>query len=323
MNDSIPLVSIGMPVYNAQTFIQEAIDCLLKQSFTDFELIISDNASTDETCAICERYTAQDSRVQYSRLEENLGAIRNFNRVFELSRGKYFKWASHDDICAPQFLERCVEVLERCPEVVWCHTRSRHIDERGQPISAVRDDEVSYASPRGVAGISVNNPNIASRESPIVQERFRSVLLGVGGVLDSYGLIRSSVIRQTPLYLPYYGSEKVFISELALRGHYKEIPETLFFARIHSAAAYNLTSNVEQRKFIDPRGRRWFAFTRLKLLTGYLSAIMRVDLTLKDRLQCLSIVLRYLMQINKWKRIFVKTFTGGGMIHEHESSPKH
>ncbi len=318
MNDSAPLVSIGMPVYNAEAFIEEAIDSLLAQSYSDFELLISDNASGDRTRDICEAYAASDSRVRYFPLQENLGAIRNFNRVFELSRGKYFKWASHDDICAPQFLERCVDVLERFPEVVWCHSRSRHVDERGQFVGVGPDSVISYACPHSTWDKADDGHRFLSRESPDLQERFRSILLGRDGVLDSYGLIRSSVIRQTPLYLPYFGSEKVFMAELALRGQYREIPETLFLVRIHSAAAYNMRSNAEQRKFIDPKGRRWFAFTRVKLLIGYLRAIMRAELTFGDRARCLAIVLRYLMQTGKWKRIFLHLFTGRGMVHEHK-----
>ena len=306
-----------MPVYNGDAFIEEAVDSLLAQTFSDFELVISDNASTDRTREICEAYVASDPRVRYFPLQENLGAIRNFNRAFELSRGKYFKWASHDDICDTQFVERCVDVLERFPEIAWCHTRSQHIDERGQLIHTDRNNVISYASPSGVTDGPNNKQPFASRESPVVEQRFRSILLGYGGVLDSYGLIRSSVIKQTPLYLSYFGSEKVFMAELALRGLYKEIPETLFFVRVHDAAAYNLRSNAEQREFIDPGGRRWFAFTRTKLLYGYLSAIMRAELTSRDRFRCFAVVLRYLMQTGKWKRILLNTFTGRGMVHEH------
>ena len=105
-----------MPVYNGQNYIVQALDSLLSQTYSDFELIISDNASTDSTQDICKDYASRDARISYVRQVENLGAIPNFNRVFELSRGQYFKWASHDDLCEPTCLERCVEVLEHQPE---------------------------------------------------------------------------------------------------------------------------------------------------------------------------------------------------------------
>ena len=109
----MPRVSIGIPVYNGGRFIKEAIDSILAQTFEDFELILSDNASTDETEEICKEYATLDRRIRYYRNEENLGAAKNYNRVFELSNGEYFKWASHDDLCAPEYLERCIAAL--CP----------------------------------------------------------------------------------------------------------------------------------------------------------------------------------------------------------------
>src|SRR3712207_6191103 len=115
MNTQSPKVSIGLPVYNGEKFIREAIDSILNQTFEDFELIISDNASTDETAAICQTYAAQDRRVRYFRNLENIGAAGNHNRVFEAASGKYFKWAAHDDLCGPNFVAECVNVLDRDP----------------------------------------------------------------------------------------------------------------------------------------------------------------------------------------------------------------
>src|SRR5690242_6344650 len=104
MGTTSPKVSIGLPVYNGERFLAEAIDSVLAQTFTDFELIISDNASTDRTPEICKAYAEKDSRIRYYRNEENQGASWNFNRVFELSRGMCFQWLAHDDYIAPGFL---------------------------------------------------------------------------------------------------------------------------------------------------------------------------------------------------------------------------
>ena len=112
MLNNKPRVSIGMPVFNGENYLAEALDSLLTQTFSDFELIISDNASTDKTEEICRAYAVRDQRIRYFRNQENLGASRNYNRVFELSSGEYFKWAAHDDLCAPEFLGRCVDVLD-------------------------------------------------------------------------------------------------------------------------------------------------------------------------------------------------------------------
>ena len=123
-----PLVSIGLPVFNGDRFLRESIDSLLAQSFSDFELVISDNASTDDTSAICEEYERADSRIRYVRNKTNIGGFRNHNKVFELSTGKYFAWASHDDIRLPKYIESCVEVLERSRETILCYTKTTIID---------------------------------------------------------------------------------------------------------------------------------------------------------------------------------------------------
>ena len=115
MNDKKPKVSIGLPVYNGEDFLAEALDSLLDQTYDDFELIISDNASTDSTADICTSYSAKDSRIRYLRSDVNLGAAVNYNLVFELATGEYFKWAAHDDICAPEFIGACVDILDRYP----------------------------------------------------------------------------------------------------------------------------------------------------------------------------------------------------------------
>ena len=128
----MPRVSIGLPVYNGEKFIREAIDSIFSQTFEDFELIISDNGSTDRTQQICQAYAAQDLRIRYYRNKKNIGAARNYNLVFELASGEYFKWAAHDDLCAPEYLERCVEILDRDPDVVLCYPKTSIIDEHGE-----------------------------------------------------------------------------------------------------------------------------------------------------------------------------------------------
>ncbi len=132
MRNSLPYVSIGLPVYDGERFLAETLDSLLAQTFEDLELIISDNASTDRTQEICKDYLAKDRRIRYYRNDQNLGAARNYNRVFELSTGKYFKWAAHDDLCASALTERCVEVLDSEPSAVMCYARTIIIDEHGK-----------------------------------------------------------------------------------------------------------------------------------------------------------------------------------------------
>ena len=120
-----PRVSIGLPVYNGEAHIEEAISSILAQSYRDFELVISDNGSKDKTQQICSEYAKRDRRIFYYRFEKNIGAARNFNRVFDLSSGEFFKWAASDDVIAPEYLSKCLSVLEQNPSVVLVHSKRK------------------------------------------------------------------------------------------------------------------------------------------------------------------------------------------------------
>src|ERR1700751_3293571 len=109
----MPKLSIGIPVFNGQEFLPELLDSLLAQTFGDFEILICDNASTDRTPQICSEYARRDSRVRFVRNQRNLGAVANFNRVFELSTAPLFKWAAHDDLYHQAYLDACVSLLEK------------------------------------------------------------------------------------------------------------------------------------------------------------------------------------------------------------------
>lgn len=112
-DEHTPTVSIGMPVYNGAKYIRVALDSLLAQTFTDFKLVISDNASTDETQAICEEYARRDSRIRYVRQSENKGALANFQFVLNEARGKYFMWAASDDRWDSNWIEQLQDALEK------------------------------------------------------------------------------------------------------------------------------------------------------------------------------------------------------------------
>jgi len=124
-----PPLTIGLPVYNGQNYVSESLDSLLAQTYTDFELIISDNASTDSTEEICRDYAARDSRIRYVRQPVNIGAAPNHNYLVQAAHGRLFKWAAHDDLFAPKLVERCIEALDQ-PEVILAHAYMGIVDER-------------------------------------------------------------------------------------------------------------------------------------------------------------------------------------------------
>ena len=132
MSSSSPRVSVGIPVYNGERYLEVAIVSVLNQTYQDFELIISDNASSDHTREICMEYAKQDPRIRYYRNDKNLGAAPNYNRVFQLSDAEYFKWADYDDLIAPDFLSKCIRILDQNPSVVLCYPRAMIIDENGK-----------------------------------------------------------------------------------------------------------------------------------------------------------------------------------------------
>ena len=113
MNHTINRWSVsGLPVFNGEDFLESSIDTLLSQSYKNIEVIVCDNASTDNTQLIVERYRSEDTRVRYHRTKKNLGAASNYNSTFHMSHGKYFKWAAHDDIIHENYIEQCVTALE-------------------------------------------------------------------------------------------------------------------------------------------------------------------------------------------------------------------
>src|SRR5262249_49825759 len=133
---SAPRVTVGIPVYNGEAYLSQSISSILAQTFTDFELIISDNGSTDGTEQICREYAAKDHRIHYHREETNRGAAWNHNRLVELARGEYFKWQCADDLGAPQMIAECVAELDANPELVLCYGQFIRIDRSGQNLGA-------------------------------------------------------------------------------------------------------------------------------------------------------------------------------------------
>ena len=313
MNSSTPKVSIGLPVYNAQRYLSEALDSLLSQTFSDFELIVSDNGSTDATGDICRDYAARDRRIHYVREQTNRGAIWNFNRVAELSHGEYFKWAAYDDLCYETFLERCVEVLDRQADVVWCHSLTHHMDAAGNVITAKDDPTIPADEPAHSLLLTNYGLPKHTRAAAKTHQRFAGVLLGTTWCSDSYGLVRSASLRKTRMLLPCYGAEKILMGELSLQGRFAEIPEVLFLERVHGEASGALLSANDQRRFIDPSGTRKFSSTRWQLLKGHWGAVLHAPLSRAERLRCFGVLLRYLFQFRKWRKILLQTCSGLGI----------
>lgn len=282
MSNREPRVSIGLPVFNGAAYLRATLDSLLAQTFTDFELVISDNASTDGTDEICREYAARDKRIRYLRNRENLGAAANYNRVFHLSSGEYFKWAAADDLCAPEFLERCVEVLDQEASVVLCYPRAKAIDERGNVLR-------EYPA----------KPNAASTKP---QERFYEFVCVPHPCVAVFGLIRANALRRTQLIGNFASADRPLLGELSLLGRFFEIQEFLFFYRNHpkqSWRAYPTRQSVQA--WYDPARARKLTLPHWRLLREHLGSISRAPLGWSERTSCYLCMVWWVRK--RWKRL--------------------
>jgi glycosyltransferase involved in cell wall biosynthesis len=266
----VPRLSIGLPVYNGEQYLAESIEALLGQTFEDFELVISDNASTDETEEICRKYGRQDRRIRYFRQPRNIGLAPNHGFTLDQARGELFKWASHDDLYGRDLHKLSIEALDKHPEVVLAHSWTARIDETG-------------------AVVKVEKYPLATA-SPHAPERFRSTLFVAGGD-DDGGIARTEVLRRVPPPGSYYRADRTAISELTLYGPFYQVPEWLFFRRDHpDRAEWKFTEVRDWCANLDPRraNRLRYPVPRLyaEYFQAYYNGIRRAPLSRADRRAC-------------------------------------
>jgi polysaccharide pyruvyl transferase WcaK-like protein/glycosyltransferase involved in cell wall biosynthesis len=262
----VPRVSIGLAVYNGEKYLRLAVESILEQDYTDFELIISDNASTDATQEICEELTAKDARIRYSRNATNIGASKNYQRVFELSQGEFFTWLDHDDLRLPGFLRRCVDVLDEAPAtVVLVAPRTEMVDEEGVSQQIQLDRlHTTHALPH---------------------QRVADVIRNVSWAAAQYGLFRSAALRKTRLIDGFWSSDHVLLLELAILGEIWEIPETLVLKRDYPGRCCRTNkSKAEFAAWFDPT--RKDINSRKMLMVEHARSIARLPLAPVERLLC-------------------------------------
>jgi len=275
-------VSIGLPVYNGEKYLSETLEAILAQTFQDFELIIADNASTDNTEEICRAYAAKDARVRYYRNEENRGPAWNHNYVFELSRGEYFRWAAYDDLLAPELVEKSVEILDNDDSVVLCHAMAHVIAEPN-------------CKARGKYDIQLNTDS----EKP--SERFYGLLFGDRKFGDHrcyqvYGVIRADVLKQTDLIGYYAHADGVLLVQLSFLGRFHQIPEYLFFPRYHEKQSTEIARSRYHlyTAWFDPTKTGKITFPRWKIFFEYFKATWRAPISFSERGVCCFHLLNWL-----------------------------
>jgi glycosyltransferase involved in cell wall biosynthesis len=239
LNESktVPEVSIGMPVFNGEGSICRALDSLLSQTFVNFELLISDNASTDNTGEICKRYAKKDKRIVYIRQPENIGIGYNFLYVLKHSRGKYFMWAPVDDIWAPDFIRENLQSFKLDHTIIASVSKVKFLDS-GTP----SNDTYPLMG-------SVSDNIVKFLKMPYKNSRF-------------YSLFKRDILCQCSDDIHFYGHDCEIVIKTLIYGKYYEVDKFLLFRSLNGLSAKGLKYNLELNKtrLID-RIFPMFAFT--------------------------------------------------------------
>ncbi|HEV7609479.1 MAG TPA: glycosyltransferase [Steroidobacteraceae bacterium] len=274
MNTGVPgaaQITIGMPVYNGAAHVRAAIDSLLAQTFRDFELLISDNGSTDATAAICEEYVRRDARVRYVRQPENRGATFNWNFVARQARSPYFKWAAGNDICPPYMLEHCLQELRAHPEFALCYGNTAQIDDSGAVFGQQESDPEILDASACTRFVRVTNELICNNAQS--------------------GLIRMSALRKTRLDREYLDGDMVLMAELALYGGFRKLEEVFLFRRLDRGSFSSLLPDAERQRMLTARtSTRWPPVLRRHLDRVF--TVCRASLPWREKRGALGYVLR-------------------------------
>ncbi|GIG60855.1 glycosyl transferase [Longispora fulva] len=250
-------LTVGMPVYNGEKYVAETIAALLAQDYDDFELLISDNCSTDSTPEIVRSFG--DDRIRYTRTDRNIGGVHNFNRVVALAEGELFKWTGYDDMCAPTMLSRCVDALDAAPGAVLAYPRTVLIDGAGERTRSHRD--------------------FLDLRAPSPWRRVARYARKISLVNPMYGVIRTAALRRTGILRTYVSSDYTMLAELAALGEFHEVPEELFFRRVHEDS----TALAPERKLADlarwwnPDGPARARAPRLRMQAETARALLAID----------------------------------------------
>ncbi|MGH8501148.1 MAG: glycosyltransferase family 2 protein [Gammaproteobacteria bacterium] len=266
-------ITIGMPVYNGARWVRQAIESILAQTYPKFELIISDNASTDDTAAICREYASRDARIKYRRNPENIGASDNYNAVVRVASGAYFKWASSNDVCEPTFLARCVEILDRDSDVVLCYPRTVLFNDDTDSVEYYQDD------------LHLMD------DEPFA--RFKRLMHSMRLNNAMNGLIRTDALSKTALVKVYFSSDVVMMAELALHGKFFELPEFLYRRRMDKDTTTNLKAPDQLLEHYHPKRDRRMLFQQWKLIAGYFGAVHRSPVGLAQKRKCYAHLLTH------------------------------
>jgi glycosyltransferase involved in cell wall biosynthesis len=270
-----PRVTIAIPVYNGERHLGAAIESILAQTFSDFELIVCDNASTDSTPQIVADFAARDRRVRHQRNPTNIGLLANFNLAFRLgTQSPYFKWAAVDDLCAPTLVEECVRVLDAEPGVVLCHSRTTIIGA---------DGSILYPHPHDGLDTDVADP----------AARFAELIRVYHWCVAQFGVMRVGAVDGSTPFRRHAHADRVFLAQLALSGRIHELPEALFFFRRHEQASALASRPHRYAWALRPESRGRPVFPSWRLLYELVRAVDRAPITAAEKARCHAHLVRW------------------------------
>jgi glycosyltransferase involved in cell wall biosynthesis len=279
--DARPRLSFAIPVRNGEQFLGRALDSLLAQDFEALEILVCDNASTDRTPDIVQRYVGRDRRVRYVRNPEDIGQIENFNRAFELSRGDYIRWMGADDWLEPTYARRCVATLDARPDAVGVTTQWRFMDDSGR-----------------VTALDVRGPRV---DAPSPFRRLCLTLKLLQTVQPTlfdpiYSLLRRDALQRTRLLLIDPWTDRLLAVELCLLGSFCHIDDCLATRRSFFEKA-EVRLPRYHKSLGTKRGRR------VAMYLGFADIVRRAPLAMRQKISCLGAVAFY------WSRAVVMRHT--------------
>lgn len=277
MNQS-PLVTVAMPVYNGVPWLEESLESLLAQTWANMEIVISDNASTDRTEAICREYMARDGRISYHRNAKNLGVMTNFSVAFGYARGQYFKWVSVSDLCRPTFVEQCVRVLETREDAVLCYPGTLFIDEDGKEGERCADR------------LDLQEESASARALRLLDSiRLANALFGV---------FRTDALRRSALLRRHMASDINLLFEMSLYGKFVELPEPLFLRRMGEKTTTTQRGREAMETYIQPERTRPMLWQSWRYHLAYIGDTLRAPIPARDK----RIILQRLLREMIWAR---------------------
>jgi len=264
-----PLLSFALPIRNGEQLLPKLLDSLLAQDFQNFEIVISDNASTDSTADICQRYAQQDSRIRYFRNPENIGILANFNRLINLCQGEYMRWIGWDDWLEPNYASTCIEMLKSRPDAIGVTTNQDFFDENGTR------DFLEYRGQR--------------LDFPTIRKRYERALWFVTSdfrYLDPiYSMVRRDVLQKIGGHrLDVLNADQVLGIEMIVAGPFLHAPAYLAhrgklhfntpFEKLLEKCYHNQAAKVKKQNY-------------LHILAAFWAPIQKSSLSRWEKFRCL------------------------------------